>query len=61
MPAWWNTPAEANSSSSQITVRCSCATASMISDLVAKPENSGNAEIDAAPTMQSTVVCGIDL
>jgi 2-polyprenyl-3-methyl-5-hydroxy-6-metoxy-1,4-benzoquinol methylase len=50
MPAWWNTPAEANSNSSQTTVRCSRATASKINDFVVKPEKSGNAEIDAAPT-----------
>ena len=39
---------------------CSSATASMMIDLVTKPENSGTAEIEAAPTMVSRVVCGID-
>ena len=33
----------------------------MIIDLVTKPLNSGNAEIDAAPTMQNPAVQGIDL
>ena len=33
----------------------------MIIDLVTKPLNSGNAEIEAAPTMQKPVVHGIDL
>ena len=28
-------------------------------DLVAKPENSGNAAIDSAPTMQNSVVSGM--
>jgi hypothetical protein len=33
----------------------------MISDLLTKPLKSGNAEIDAAPTMQKPAVHGIDL
>ncbi len=35
--------------------------AAMIIDFETKPLNRGKAEIDAAPTMQSTVVMGIDL
>ena len=33
----------------------------MINDLVAKALKSGNAEIEAAPTIQKPVVHGIDL
>jgi len=33
----------------------------MTIDLDTKPENSGKAEIEAAPTMQNVVVSGIDL
>ena len=52
MPEWWNTPADANSSTAQTQKWPSSATAVRISDLLTKPLNSGNAEIDAAPTMQ---------
>src|SRR3990167_5425083 len=61
MPAWWNTPAEANSSTSQITTCPSSAAAAITIDLVTNALNNGNAEIDAAPTMQKPVVHGIDL
>ena len=33
----------------------------MTMDFDTKPENSGNAEIEAAPTMQKAAVLGIDL
>ena len=44
------------------TIQWPSAAAALITiDLLTKPEKSGKAEIDAAPTMQSPVVWGIDL
>ena len=61
MPECSSTPAEANSSISHTIVYPSLPTAVMVSDLAAKPEKSGKAEIDIAPMMQNTVVHGMDL
>ena len=60
MPACSSTPAEAKRSTSQ-TIGCPSNAASMTMDFDTKPEKSGNAEMDAAPTMQKPVVHGIDL
>ena len=59
MPAWWNTPAEANSSASHTQWWPSASAALITIDLLTKPLNSGNAEIDAAPTIHSPVVIGM--
>ncbi len=61
MPAWWNTPADANKSASQTTGCPSSSAATMTMDLETKPENNGKAEMEAAPTMHSPVVTGMDL
>jgi len=59
MPAWWNTPAEANNSTSQTHPYPSFNAALITIDLLTNPLNSGNAEIDAAPIMHKTVVTGM--
>jgi hypothetical protein len=61
MPEWWKTPALANSSTSQVQNQPSFIAAARIMPLLTNPENSGKAEIEAAPTMHRTVVSGIDL
>ena len=61
MPEWWNTPAEANNNTSQTSQWPSPAAAVRIKDFDTNPENSGKAEIEAAPTMQNPAVMGIDL
>src|SRR5262245_53621114 len=61
MPAWRNTPAEAAVSKVQTTTQCCWAAASEIMDLLTKPEVSGKAEIDSAPTMPQMVVTGMVL
>ena len=53
IPAWWKTPAEAKRSTSQSQKYSLYTAALMISDFVAKAENSGKAEMDAAPMMHS--------
>ena len=57
----WNMAAEANSSTRKATRCPSCPAAARIIDLLTNPLNSGNAAIDAAPTMQKPVVHGMDL
>ena len=61
IPEWWKTPAEANNSTNQVNQYPSWAAAARIMDLVTNPENNGNAEMEAAPTMQKPVVQGMDL
>ena len=61
MPAWWNTPAAANSNASHTTVWPSWIAAATTIDLLTKPLNKGKAEIDAAPTMHRIAVLGIFL
>ena len=54
------TPAEATSRPIEIQINCPPATAESTIDLVTNPLNRGNAEIEAAPIRQKTVVYGID-
>ena len=61
MPECSITPAEATSNTIQTQSMCSSAAAVMIIDLLMNPLRSGKPAIEPAPTIQKTVVHGIDL
>src|SRR5689334_4110048 len=58
-PVWRNVPAEASSSRNPTQYLCSSNPAATIMDLLTKPLNKGNAEIDRPPIRVNTNVHGI--